>query len=223
MIKIESDCLHEKEAKNLQLIIQQSFLSNIKDNLVVKFFNDQILIENQSQNSHYTIEVNHPYQFDDTDIFNKIFTKKNSRILDCTGGLCKDTLKLEKLGHSITVIEENPIIIAMVRTFLNRNKHLKITLLYGNSFDYLKYCDYCYDYIYIDTMFDNKKNTAKPKKDMEILRLICKEKILKNNLIKLSLNKCTQAVVSKDRRRNMIGLKPNYRIKTKLVSYSIFK
>ena len=223
MIKIESDCLHEKEAKNLQLIIQQSFLSNIKDNLVVKFFNDQILIENQSQNSHYTIEVNHPYQFDDTDIFNKIFTKKNSRILDCTGGLCKDTLKLEKLGHSITVIEENPIIIAMVRTFLNRNEHLKITLLYGNSFDYLKHSDYCYDYIYIDTMFNNKKNTAKPKKDMEILRLICKEKILKNNLIKLSLNKCTLAVVSKDRRQDMIGLKPNYKIKTKLVSYSIFK
>ena len=223
MIKIESDCLHEKEAKNLQLIIQQSFLSNIKDNLVVKFFNDQILIENQSQNSHYTIEVNHPYQFDDTDIFNKIFTKKNSRILDCTGGLCKDTLKLEKLGHSITVIEENPIIVAMVRTFLNRNEHLKITLLYGNSFDYLKHSDYCYDYIYIDTMFNNKKNTAKPKKDMEILRLICKEKILKNNLIKLSLNKCTLAVVSKDRRQDMIGLKPNYKIKTKLVSYSIFK
>ena len=72
-------------------------------------------------------------------------------------------------------------------------------------------------------MFDNDRNKSKPKKEIEVLRYICQEKIVKKNLIKLAIDNCTQAVITKEKRQKHHNFKPNFTIQTKLIAYNIYK
>ena len=73
------------------------------------------------------IEKNNKRLKDNHDIFWKIFSHKNSRILDCTGGFGRDGFLLNSMGHDVTIIENSPVVAMILKNALWRcgNKGIK--------------------------------------------------------------------------------------------------
>ena len=105
-------------------------------------------------------------------IFAKAIGKGSKTILDATAGLLKDTYKMLLLGHSVTSVENNPLIYELSKSAVsNAGPKIfdKLNLLYGNSLD-IK--EGSYDVVYIDPMFAHVSKSALPKKDMQLFRKI---------------------------------------------------
>ena len=113
----------------------------------------------------------------------KIFKNSHSRVLDCTGGFARDSAIISSLGNSVTMIEENLLIMKVLRDAIcrikNNNINLtfkKITTKLGNCLDYIKTTNKVFDYIYFDFMFNTNKS-ALPSKREQFLRMITSNNI----------------------------------------------
>ena len=116
-------------------------------------------------------------------IIYKIFKKGHSRVLDCTGGFARDSAIISSLGNSVTMIEQNPLIMKVLMDAVGRIKNYniglifeKITIKLGNCLDYIRTTNKVFDYIYFDFMFNTKKS-ALPSKREQFLRLITNNNI----------------------------------------------
>ena len=131
-------------------------------------------------------------------IFLKLFPKKNSTVLDCTAGLARDSYTLKSLGFHVTMIEKNPLLILMIRSFIKRNLISNLTLYHGNSYDFLCHTKKIYDYVYIDFMFNKIKTKSLSSKNDEFLKTICDDENNKNMIIAKAIKKCKLKVVVKE-------------------------
>ena len=103
---------------------------------------------------------------------NKILKGTNLNVLDCTCGFSRDAAIIQALGNTVTSIEEDPLVMALVRDAKNRIKNNyiksiydKITFRLGNSIDFIRNTNEHFDYIYFDFMFSvNKKLFALKKR-----------------------------------------------------------
>ena len=116
-------------------------------------------------------------------ILNKVLKKKNSNILDCTGGFARDSALISSLGNNVTMIENNFLIMKVLIDAISRIKNndidsifKNITIKLGNCLDYIKMTNKVFDYIYFDFMFNINKS-ALPSKREQILR-----KVVHNNI-----------------------------------------
>ena len=122
-------------------------------------------------------------------VLNKILKKNQLMVLDCTGGFAKDSAIISSLGNSVTMIEENLIVMRILKDAISRiqNKNVdcifkRITTKLGSCLDYIKTTNKKYDYIYFDFMFSNS-NTALPSKKEQFLRKILTNDIIINKAI----------------------------------------
>ena len=122
-------------------------------------------------------------------ILNKILKKNQLMVLDCTGGFAKDSAIISSLGNNVTMIEENLIVMRILKDAMSRiqNREViyifeRITTKLGNCLDYIKTTNKIYDYIYFDFMF-NTINTALPSKREQFLRKIVDNDININKAI----------------------------------------
>mgnify|MGYP001286005635 CR=1 FL=1 len=223
MIKVTFDNECADQGQNIKNIIDQSHLANIEQDLELSINLKNISFLNYETSPPSKVQITETENIKGSSLIYKLFPEKNARILDCTGGFGKDALEFSKLGYKVTMIEENPLVISMLRNFFDNNKKINITLKYGNSLDYLRLSPNTFDYIFIDSMFKKIKNKSKPKKKMEILQYICKERICRFNLIKEALNCSCKRIVIKESLNSSLKYNYDYSIATKLVRYNILK
>ncbi len=121
--------------------------------------------------------------------FHKIIKKNNSRILDCTGGFARDAIILSSLDNNVTMLEENPLVMGLVRDAAKRvNDPRLISILnnikmrLGDCIDFIRYTNISYDYLYFDFMFNVNKKALPSKKD-QFLRKIVDNNIARNKKI----------------------------------------
>lgn len=167
--------------------------------------------------------------FKDNNNFKKIFKKKGASILDCTAGLGRDGFTLASNGFNVTMIEKNPIIVLLLKNglqrFIQKTKNQnKLSLLYGDSYDYLNLYNGQFDYIYIDFMFNKIKRKSLSSKNDETLKLLADDEENRFRLLEIARKKCKFKVIVKGSKNlsSIPNLNPNYSIKTKLLRYDIF-
>jgi hypothetical protein len=122
-------------------------------------------------------------------VLSRILKKDQLMILDCTGGFAKDSAIISSLGNNVTVIEENLIVMRILKDAMSRIQNREVSCIFkrittklGSCLDYIKTTNKIYDYIYFDFMF-NTSNTALPSKREQFLRKIVKNDININRAI----------------------------------------
>lgn len=130
--------------------------------------------------------------------------KPHQNVLDLTAGFGTDAIRLASWGCHIHMIEQNPIIFALLEDALNRfqptGEHIfHIKLDHMNGIDYLNHLkkENHPDVIYLDPMFDSKLGKALPPKNAQILRMIVDEANQGPELLTLALTKAHSRVVVK--------------------------
>jgi 16S rRNA (guanine1516-N2)-methyltransferase len=109
-----------------------------------------------------------------------------TKVLDCTAGLGKDSFIFASFGFQVLLIEKNPIIFQLLQDGHQRGmKDEKISnilknmkLVNDDSIDYLNSHQEHFDVIYFDPMFPsmNRKNKISPKKEIQYIREIVQER-----------------------------------------------
>tara|TARA_B100000035_G_scaffold311598_1_gene321429 strand:- start:3668 stop:4321 length:654 start_codon:yes stop_codon:yes gene_type:complete len=131
---------------------------------------------------------------------NKIIKKSNLDILDCTGGFARDSAVIASLGNNVTLVERNPMILALLLEASKRidDHEIKkifenIKIRFGNCIDFIRSTNKIFDYIYFDFMFNINKS-ALPSKKEQFLRKIVKNNLRDNVMI---INETIERVTSK--------------------------
>jgi len=183
-------------------------LNNLSKNIFIKETKKGYLLEDRESKMTFLLEL------DDYDsiikqnqkhIINKIFKKNHSSILDCTGGFAKDSAIIASLGNNVTMIEENLLIMKVLKEAISRIKNNNIAIIFknitiklGNSLDYIKTTNKVFDYIYFDFMFNITKS-ALPSKREQFLRMITHNDIdINRDIVKEVLQRVGCKVIIKE-------------------------
>jgi 16S rRNA G966 N2-methylase RsmD len=112
-------------------------------------------------------------------ILKKVIKRKDLNILDCTGGFARDSAIITSLGNTVTLIENNPVIMMVLKDAISRIKSTtmnnifnKITTKFGDCIDFIRTTNKKYDYIYFDFMFNINKSALPLKKDQFIRKVV---------------------------------------------------
>ncbi len=135
----------------------------------------------------------------------RIVKSNRLQILDCTGGFARDAAILASLGNHITLVEQNPLVMALL---INAKKNIKsdnikliferITNQLGNCIDYIRRTSKKFDYVYFDFMFNNNKSSLPSKKE-QFLRKIVKNDIGENlDIIRETLHRLSSKIIIKE-------------------------
>ena len=169
-----------------------NILDNSSENIFIKDTKKGLILVDRTSKMTFSLEL------DDYDniirqnkkhVLSKILKKDQLMVLDCTGGFARDSAVISSLGNNVTMIEENLIIMRILKDAMSRiqNREViyifeRITTKLGNCLDYIKTTNKIYDYIYFDFMF-NTINTALPSKREQFLRKIVDNDININKAI----------------------------------------
>jgi 16S rRNA (guanine1516-N2)-methyltransferase len=104
------------------------------------------------------------------------------RVLDATAGLGRDAFVLATLGCEVLMVEQSPIVHALLEDGLRRAREARelediigrLSLVQGNAIDVLGAMDGQNrpDSIYLDPMYPHKGKNALAKKEMRVLQLL---------------------------------------------------
>ena len=207
--------------------------NNVHEKIQLHFYKNEIYLLNN--NYPETVKIHIDYDKDSfikknnerlknkQDIFWKIFSHKNSRILDCTGGFGRDGFLLNSMGHDVTIIENSPVVAMILKNALWRCGNKGIKFFFGNAYDYMKHSIQKYDYIYLDFMFEKSKNKSLSSKNDETLKHISFQDNDKNKIIQMAQRNTINKVIVKEPINSVSNLlKPNHIIKTKLLDYKVY-
>lgn len=153
-------------------------------------------------------------------------------ILDTTAGLGTDAFVLASLGCNVQCLERSPIVAVLLEDGLRRlfqqdiHPPLLLTLKQVDAIDYMTplTIDDCYDVIYLDPMFPEKKKNALPKKGMRIFRELLGYDQDTNILFELALARATKRVVVKRPRlaETITELKPHLVFEGKSSRFDVY-
>ena len=220
--------------KDQILFLKNIEIVNLIDNKIeLHFDKDEIYLINNNYkdpvkiiidfNEKKFVEKNNIRLKNNHDIFQKIFSIKNSTILDGTAGFGRDGYLLASMNHDVTMIDNSPIVSLLLKNALKRSGNKSIKLFYGNTYDFLRHSVKKYNYIYLDFMFNKLKNSSLSSKNDETLKLISFIENDKNKIIQIAQKQAMNRVVVKEPVNSSSVLsKPNHIIKTKLISYNIY-
>jgi hypothetical protein len=138
-------------------------------------------------------------------ILKRIVKKKGLNILDCTGGFARDSAIISSLGNNVTLIENSPVIMRVLKDAISRinsttmkNIFSNITTKFGDCIDFIRTTNRKYDYIYFDFMF-NVNKSALPSKKEQFLRKIVHNNVHRNqNIIHEVLQRVGCKVIIKE-------------------------
>ncbi len=166
--------------------------------------------------------------------FHKI---ENPTVLDLTAGMGGDAFVLATLGASVTMIERNPIVYALLNDAIQR-AHLvddtdlqtilgRLTLINKDAMEYLEGLDdeALPDVIYLDPMFPARSKSAQVKKEMQFFHDIVGNDEDSEELLKQSLSKATKRIVVKRPRlveKLTQELPPAFEINGKTTRYDVY-
>lgn len=128
-------------------------------------------------------------------------------IIDATGGLGQDTWALASTGCSISLIERNTVVHALLNDALQRalndtsasNIAQRIHLMHDEATDIMAdLCDKATHAVYLDPMYPERKKKASSKKGMQILHALLDPSLDNDDsLLTSALKSCVSRVVVK--------------------------
>jgi 16S rRNA (guanine1516-N2)-methyltransferase len=155
------------------------------------------------------------------------------RVLDATAGLGRDGFVLASLGCSVTLIERQPLIAALLEDGLARAAAdrdvgpivAQMRLLTGNAIELMKaWQGEPPQVIYLDPMFPHRDKSALVKKEMRLFRPFVGDDLDAPALLQAALVLASHRVVVKRPRKAPIidGGKPAYALEGKSSRYDIY-
>ena len=138
-------------------------------------------------------------------ILKKVIKRKDLNILDCTGGFARDSAIITSLGNTVTLIENNPVIMMVLKDAISRIKSTtmnnifnNITTKFGDCIDFIRTTNKKYDYIYFDFMFNINKSALPLKKDQFIRKVVDNNVQRNQNIIDEVLHRVGCKVIIKE-------------------------
>lgn len=155
------------------------------------------------------------------------------QVLDATAGLGRDAFVLASLGCSMTLIERQPLIAALLEDGLMRARQsaevapiaAQMRLLQGNAIELLSaWSDEAPQVIYLDPMFPHRDKSALVKKEMRLFRPLVGDDLDAPALLAAALALASHRVVVKRPRKApcIEGAKPSYVLEGKSSRYDIY-
>ncbi|MDH1264299.1 class I SAM-dependent methyltransferase [Pseudomonas sp. GD03944] len=155
------------------------------------------------------------------------------RVLDATAGLGRDAFVLASLGCSMTLIERQPLIAALLEEGLARAAGdaevgaivARMRLLTGNAIDLLRAWEgEPPQVIYLDPMFPHRDKSALVKKEMRLFRPFVGDDLDAPALLDAAMKLASHRVVVKRPRKapTIDGNKPGYALEGKSSRYDIY-
>ncbi len=150
-------------------------------------------------------------------------------LVDATAGLGQDSLLLAAAGFSVTLIECNPVIAAMLVDAIERARRDpeladaagRMRVIEGNSLKVLRDLSMPPDVVYLDPMFPGRSKSAAVKKKFQLLHRLempCEDEI---TLLEAARAAHPRKIVIKRpvKGPHLAGVKPDYTLRGKAVRY----
>lgn len=150
-------------------------------------------------------------------------------LVDATAGLGQDSLLLAAAGFSVTLIECNPIIAAMLVDAIERARRDpeladaagRMRVIEGNSLKVLRDLSMPPDVVYLDPMFPGRSKSAAVKKKFQLLHRLempCEDEM---TLLEAARAAHPRKIVIKRpvKGPHLAGVKPDYTLRGKAVRY----
>ena len=155
------------------------------------------------------------------------------RVLDATAGLGRDAFVLAELGCTVTMIERQPLIAALLEDGLQRAAGdpevapvvARMPLLFGDAIELLRgWQDETPQVIYLDPMFPHRDKSALVKKEMRLFRPLAGDDDDAPALLAAALALATHRVVVKRPRKAppIAGQQPAYVLEGKSSRYDVY-
>lgn len=154
-------------------------------------------------------------------------------VLDATAGLGRDAFVLASLGCTVSLIERQPLIAALLEDGLARAERdpdvalitARMQLLVGNAISLMN--DWQGErpqVIYLDPMFPHRDKSALVKKEMRVFRPLVGDDMDAPALLAAALQLASHRVVVKRPRKAPVveGAKPGYALEGKSSRYDIY-
>lgn len=156
-----------------------------------------------------------------------------TKILDLTAGWGADSLTLAHHGKQVAMLEQNPLVYAIVAYSLERLAAVEagaaiasqMTIENTDALDFLGRLNdnHDIDCIYLDPMFPGHKSGAKPSKEMQILQALTGN---------LGIESCFEQALGKARRRVVVkrpakagsldDVKPDMNYREKTIRFDVY-
>lgn len=150
-------------------------------------------------------------------------------LVDATAGLGQDSLLLAAAGFSVTLIECNPVIAAMLVDAIERARRDpeladaagRMRVIEGNSLKVLRDLSMPPDVVYLDPMFPGRSKSAAVKKKFQLLHRLempCEDEMA---LLEAARAAHPRKIVIKRpvKGPRLAGVKPDYTLRGKAVRY----
>ncbi|MBQ6490744.1 MAG: class I SAM-dependent methyltransferase [Atopobiaceae bacterium] len=152
--------------------------------------------------------------------------------LDATAGLGEDSLLLAAAGFSVTLVEHDPVIAALLRDGLERASNepqlegivARMTLVEGDSVEVLAGLAVAPDVVYLDPMFPAKRKDATTKKKLQLFQMLESPCANEDQLMHAALAARPRKVVVKRPLKGpfLAGKKPSSSLTGKVVRYDVY-
>ncbi len=156
----------------------------------------------------------------------------NPHIVDATAGLGRDSFLFASLGCRVTMVEQSPVIAALLEDGLQRglaNSEIaeicqRMTMVSADSNNYLQQCSDRPDVIYLDPMYPHRDKSALVKKEMRLFQLLLGEPVDSSSLFSTALNCAKKRVVVKRPKgaKTITTQKPTMSIRSKNTRYDVY-
>lgn len=151
--------------------------------------------------------------------------------VDATAGLGEDSLLLAAAGFSVTLIERDPAIAALLDDALARAGEdpqlagivSRMRLVQGDAVDVLPALGFVPDMVFLDPMFPAKRKDAATKKKLQVFQMLEKPCDAEDELLAAAIAAHPRKVVVKRPLKgpHLGGVKPSSSIAGKVVRYDI--
>ncbi|MCW8831318.1 MAG: class I SAM-dependent methyltransferase [Gammaproteobacteria bacterium] len=156
-------------------------------------------------------------------------------VLDATAGLARDAYVLATLGCKLTLVEQSPILAALIEDGIQRGleNEQSAEVLSGNfalhNQNAIAYMNKLSeeqrpDVVYIDPMYPERKKSALVKKDMQILQHLLGKTENDAELLKAALGCARKRVVVKrpSQAEPVGGIRPSSSVSSKKTRYDLY-
>jgi 16S rRNA (guanine1516-N2)-methyltransferase len=153
------------------------------------------------------------------------------RVLDLTAGWGRDSFILASQGMQVHMVEQNPLVYACVQFLLEISNHQStdpitsaMQLQQARAADYLRQLPAdSTDSIYLDPMFEHDKKSAKPGKDLQILKLLTHNIDVDSTFAQALTQKASRVVVKRPLHAEYLGgIKPDLQHREKTVRFDVY-
>lgn len=150
------------------------------------------------------------------------------RIVDATAGLGTDALLMAAAGHQLTMIEQSPVLTALLEQALQLDSAPGLSLCKGNAVQRLPELSAANrpHIVYLDPMFPSHGKSSLARKQLQALKELLEDVAEQDeaHLLKVALQVASHRVVVKRpiRAQPLPGPKPGFAYKGKLVRYDCY-